>query len=40
MHKEVKKSFIGRNTHDRHTDEVTPVGEPNNPPNNEKEKLG
>ena len=38
--KEVKKSFIGRNTHDRHSDEVTAVGETNNPPNNEKEKLG
>ena len=38
--KEVKKSFIGRNTHDRQSDEVTAVGETNNPPNNEKEKLG
>ena len=38
--KEVKKSFIGRNTHDRHSDKVTAVGETNNPPKNEKEKLG
>jgi len=39
-YEQTRNSFIGRNMHDRHSDKVTAVGETNNPPDNEKEKLG